>query len=221
MKIDIWSDIGCPFCYLGTTQLSLALAEFEHNHDVEVVHHSFQLDPGAPFETDETLNEMLSNRKGFSVEQAESANQRVAHMFEAVNLSMNYKQAIPVNTFNAHRLGHFAATHGKQEEMLTRLFKAYFTDGMSVADLDTLVELAGEVGLDKEQARAVLQSDEYADAVRADIDQAARYGIHGVPFFILDGKYAISGAQGTEAFSQALQQIWQELHQSAASEPAN
>ncbi len=221
MKIDIWSDIGCPFCYLGTTQLNQALANFEHKGDVEIQHRSFQLDPSAPFETTETLNEMLSNKKGFSVEQAESANQRVASMFETAGLTMNYKQAIPVNTFNAHRLAHFAAEHGKQEEMQTRLFKAFFTDGKNVADTETLVKLAGEVGLDKDRARAALESDSYTDAVRADIDQAARYGIHGVPFFIFDGKYAISGAQGTEAFSGALQQIWQELHQQPAAEPAS
>jgi predicted DsbA family dithiol-disulfide isomerase len=221
MKIDIWSDIGCPFCYLGTTQLNQALATFEHKDSVQVQHHSFQLDPNAPFETDETLNEMLSNKKGFSVEQAESANQRVAAMFQSAGLTMNYKQAVPVNTFKAHRLAHFAAEHGKQEEMQTRLFKAFFTDGQNVADTDALVEMAGEVGLDKEQARQALESDAYADSVRADIEQAASYGIHGVPFFIFDGKYAISGAQGTEAFSGALQQIWQELHQQPAGEPAS
>jgi predicted DsbA family dithiol-disulfide isomerase len=222
MKIDIWSDIGCPFCYLGTTQLSQALARFEHKDEVEVQHHSFQLDPNAPFETDETLNEMLSNKKGFSVEQAESANKRVASMFEAAGLTMNYKQAIPVNTFNAHRLAHFAAAHGKQDEMLTRLFKAFFTDAKNVADTETLVELAGEVGLNKEQARAALESERYTDSVSADIDQAARYGIHGVPFFIFEGKYAVSGAQGEEALRGALEQIWQqELHQQQAAEPAS
>ena len=220
LKIDIWSDIGCPFCYLGTTQLNLALADFAHKLDVQVQHHSFQLDPNAPAETDESLNEMLSNRKGFSLEQAESANQRVAHMFEDVGLTMNYQQAIPVNTFDAHRLIHFAAERGKQEQMLTRLFKAYFADGKSVADMDTLLELAGEVGLDKEQARLALLSDEYAEAVRADIDEAGRFGIHGVPFFIFDSKYAVSGAQGVETFAQVLQQVWEELHQQPTSEPA-
>lgn len=221
MKIDIWSDIGCPFCYLGTTQLNQALAAFEHKGEVQVQHHSFQLDPSAPFETTETLNEMLSNKKGFSVEQADSMNQRVAAMFESAGLVMNYKQAVPVNTFKAHRLAHFAAQHGKQEAMQTRLFKAFFTDAKNVADTDTLVQLASDVGLDKEQARRALESDECMDSVKADIEQAARYGIQGVPFFIFNGKYAISGAQGSEAFSRALQQIWQDLHLSPATEPAS
>lgn len=211
MKIDIWSDIGCPFCYLGTTQLNQALEGFAHKDSVQVMHHSFQLDPSAPRETNETLNEMLANKKGFPVEQAKRLNDQVAASFEAVGLKMDYQAAKPVNTFDGHRLVHFAAQHGKQADMLARLFKAYFTDGKNVADIDTLVGLATETGLDGDVARQMLESDENKDAVQADIAQAAQYGIQGVPFFIFEGKYAISGAQGAEAFSQALQQIWQEL----------
>lgn len=216
MKIDIWSDIGCPFCYLGTTQLNLALADFEHKDSVEVVHHSFQLDPNAPLDTDLSLNEMLADRKGFAVEHAERMNQQVAGMFTAVGLTMNYKDAKAVNTFDAHRLAHFAAAQGKQAAMLARLFKAYFTDGLNTADRKTLAQLAAEAGLDAEEASRVLESGEYTAEVQADIQQAAQYGIHGVPFFIFESKYAISGAQGTDAFRQALAQIWQELHPVAA-----
>ncbi|MCW5876227.1 MAG: DsbA family oxidoreductase [Anaerolineales bacterium] len=215
MNIDIWSDIGCPFCYLGTTQLNQALAAFEHKHSVQVTHHSFQLDPDAPLETKQSLNEMLADKKGFSVERAESLNQQVAGMFAAAGLTMNYKDALPVNTFDAHRLAHFAATHGKQEEMLARLFKAYFTDGLNTADTETLVKLAGEAGLDAEEARAALASDQFAAEVQADITRAAQLGIHGVPFFVFEGKYAVSGAQGTGAFRQVLQQVWMELHPQA------
>ncbi|MCW5732919.1 MAG: DsbA family oxidoreductase [Enhydrobacter sp.] len=211
MKIDIWSDIGCPFCYLGTTQLNEALAGFEHRDRVEVRHHSFQLDPGAPRQTDMRVVEMLANKRGIPVEQAEAMNQQVAKAFEASGLSMNYKEAQPVNTFDAHRLVHFAASQGQQEAVLPRLFKAYFTDGQNTADVETLVRLAGEAGLDTEQTRAMLASDQYAAEVQADISRAAQLGIHGVPFFIFEGKYAISGAQGAEAFSQALQQVWAEV----------
>lgn len=213
MKIDIWSDIGCPFCYLGSTQLNQALATFAHKDSVHVIHHSFQLDPNAPHETDLTLNEMLANKKGFSVEQAHSMNARVAGMFETVGLTMNYQQAVPVNTLNAHRLAHFAAHQGKQEQMLTRLFKAYFTDGKNTADIDTLVELASEIGLETGATRAMLESDQYTAEVQADIRQAAEFGIQGVPFFIFEDKYAVSGAQGAEAFSQALDQIWHKSHE--------
>ncbi|MBX3048733.1 MAG: DsbA family oxidoreductase [Anaerolineales bacterium] len=212
MKIDIWSDIGCPFCYLGTTQLNEALAGFEHRERVEISHHSFQLDPNAPRQTDMRVVEMLANKRGIPVEQAEAMNQQVAKAFEASGLSMNYKEAQPVNTFDAHRLVHFAASQGQQEAVLPRLFKAYFTDGENTADVETLVRLASEAGLDAEQTRAMLASDQYAAEVQADISRAAQLGIHGVPFFIFEGKYAISGAQGAEAFNRALQQVWEEVH---------
>lgn len=212
MKIDIWSDIGCPFCYLGTTQLNQALEDFEHKHKVEVIHHSFQLDPNAPRQTDERVVEMLAKKRGIPVEQAEAMNQQVAQAFEGMDLVMNYKDAMPVNTFDAHRLVHYAASQGKQEAVLPRLFKAYFTDGKNTADVETLVTLAGEAGLDAEQVRAMLASDQYAAEVQADISRAAQLGIHGVPFFIFEDKYAVSGAQGTEAFRQALQQVWAELN---------
>lgn len=216
MKIDIWSDIACPFCYAGTTQLSQALADFEHKDQVEVVHHSFQLDPTTPFEPRESINAMLAAKRGISEEQADQMNQQVGQMFAGLGLSMNHQDAKLVNTLHAHRLVHFAATHGKQAAMLARLFKAYFTDGLNTADTDTLVQLAVEVGLDEAKARHMLESDDFKSAVQADLDQAAQYGIQGVPFFVFDNKYAVSGAQGTQALSQALEQIWQELHAAAA-----
>ncbi len=216
MKIDIWSDIACPFCYAGTTQLSQALANFEHKDQVQIVHHSFQLDPSSPFEPQQSINAMLAAKRGISEDQADQMNQQVGQMFAGLGLSMNHHHAKLVNTLHAHRLVHFAAAHGKQAAMLARLFKAYFTDGLNTADTETLVQLAGEVGLEPDAARAALESDAYTAEVQADINQAAQYGIQGVPFFIFDNKYAISGAQGAEAFGQALDQIWQELHAAAA-----
>lgn len=216
MKIDIWSDIACPFCYAGTTQLNQALANFEHKDQVQIVHHSFQLDPSSPFEPQQSINAMLAAKRGISEDQADQMNQQVGQMFAGLGLSMNHHHAKLVNTLHAHRLVHFAAANGKQAAMLARLFKAYFTDGLNTADTETLVQLAGEVGLDPGAARAALESDAYTAEVQADINQAAQYGIEGVPFFIFDNKYAISGAQGAEAFGQALNQIWQELHAAAA-----
>lgn len=215
MKIDIWSDIACPFCYAGTTQLNQALANFEHKDQVQIVHHSFQLDPSSPFEPQQSINAMLAAKRGISEDQADQMNQQVGQMFAGLGLSMNHHDAKLVNTLHGHRLAHFAAAHGKQAAMLARLFKAYFTDGLNTADTETLVQLAGEVGLDPGAARAALESDAYTAEVQADINQAAQYGIQGVPFFIFDNKYAISGAQGAEAFGQALDQIWQELHATA------
>lgn len=216
MKIDIWSDIACPFCYAGTTQLNQALAGFAHKDQVEIVHHSFQLDPNAPFVAEQSINAMLAAKRGISEDQADHMNQQVAEMFAGLGLEMNHHAAKLVNTLHGHRLVHFAASQGKQAAMLARLFKAYFTDGLSVADSETLVQLASEVGLDAQAARAALESDAYSAEVQADLGQAAQYGIQGVPFFIFDSKYAVSGAQGTQAFSQALDQIWQELHPAAA-----
>lgn len=216
MKIDIWSDIACPFCYAGTTQLNQALESFAHKDQVQVVHHSFQLDPTTPFEPQQSINAMLAAKRGISEAQADQMNEQVGQMFAGLGLTMNHQEAKLVNSLHAHRLAHFAATHGKQEAMLARLFKAYFTDGLNTADTDTLAALAGEVGLDEAEARRVLESDAYTAEVQADINQAAQYGIQGVPFFIFDNKYAVSGAQGTQAFSQALEQIWQELHAAAA-----
>ncbi len=216
MKIDIWSDIACPFCYLGTTQLTHALEGFAHKEQVHVVHHSFQLDPSTPFTPEQSINAMLAAKRGVSEEQADQMNQQVSQMFADSGLTMNHKDAKLVNTLHGHRLVHFAAEHGLQQPMLARLFKAYFTDGLNTADTDTLVKLAVEVGLDEAKTRLMLESDDFKSAVQADLDQAAQYGIQGVPFFVFDNKYAVSGAQGTQALSQALEQIWQELHTAAA-----
>ncbi|MCL4257613.1 MAG: DsbA family oxidoreductase, partial [Anaerolineales bacterium] len=127
MKIDIWSDIACPFCYAGTTQLHQALAGFQHKDEVELVYHSFQLDPAAPFEPSQSINAMLAAKRGISEEQADQMNQQVGQMFAGLGLSMNHHNAKLVNTLHAHRLAHFAAAHGQQKAMLAHLFKAYFT----------------------------------------------------------------------------------------------
>lgn len=204
MKIDIWSDVACPFCYVGIAQLEKALEELEIETDIEF--HSFELDPSSPKETTKTLQEVLAEKYGMTPAQAWEANARVAEMAEGEGLTLNMNKAVPVNTFDAHRLIHLATGEGKQAEMKKRLLKAYFTDGKNVADHETLVELALEVGLDADKVKSMLEGEEYAESVRSDVRAAASYGARGVPFFVVDEKYTFSGAQGVEGFKEILKQ---------------
>lgn len=210
MDIDIWMDITCPFCYIGTTQLEQALGKFEYKNEVKIQHHSFQLDPEAPLVTEKNLHETLATKKGISIQEAEQLNAYVATMAASVGLSFHFEKVIPVNSFDAHRLIHFAAKHNKESKIIQRLFKAYFEDGSNIASQETLAILGSGVGLDAETIKNSLQSDEYRDAVRNDISQALAYGIHGVPFFIINKKYTVSGAQGVDAFTEVLQKAWDE-----------
>ncbi|MDB5175155.1 MAG: disulfide bond formation protein DsbA [Candidatus Saccharibacteria bacterium] len=212
MKVDIWSDIVCPFCYIGSTQFNSALKNFSHKDDITVVYHSFELDPSAPKHSEDTLHQMLAKKKGMTVQQAKSLNQQVTASAAAEGLHYDLDHAKPINSFDAHRLIHFAAAHGKQVQMFERLYAAYFTEAQNIADVDTLCRLAKEVGLDTKKARAVLVGDDYSQEVHADIAKAAGYGIQGVPFFVIDDTYGISGAQGVPIFSQALQAAWHETH---------
>lgn len=210
LSIDIWSDVMCPWCYLGDTMLDQALQEFEHGDQVDVKYHSYQLMPELAPETDMNLNEMLVTERGYPREQAEAMNAEIAKRGDAIGLEFRFDRAVAANTRAAHRLLHFADEHGRQHELVIRLFKAFFTDGLRVGNHEVLADLAAEVGLDRDAALAALNSEQYEDAVTADIDLARQYGINGVPFFVIDGKYAISGAQPTETFRQALDTVWRE-----------
>jgi predicted DsbA family dithiol-disulfide isomerase len=212
MKVDIWSDVVCPFCYIGKRRLEEALASFAHRDDVEVVWHSFQLDPGAPAIAEGRTVEKLAAKYGMTLEQAVAAQESLAANAATVGLEFNWQETKSGNTFDAHRLIHFAATRGRADAMKERLLHAFFTEGEQIGDRDVLVRLAGEAGVDEQQAREVLESGAHAEQVRADIAQAQAYGIRGVPFFVIDEKYGISGAQPTELFSQALNQAWTEAH---------
>jgi predicted DsbA family dithiol-disulfide isomerase len=203
MKIEIWSDIACPWCYLGKHRFEDALAQFEGREDVDVTYRSFQLDPTAPPVADGTLNDLLSKKFGMPVAQAEAMNARMTAMGEPEGIAFHFDRARPANTFDAHRLVHFANEHGKGGAMKERLFQAYFRDGLVVSDPDTLVTLAHEEGLD---ARPVVASAEYADDVRADIDRARSLGISGVPFFVFDEKYGVSGAQTADVLLETMRE---------------
>lgn len=205
MKIDVWSDVACPFCYIGITQLEKALEQLDI--ESEVTFHSFELDPGSPKETDRSLQDILAEKYDMTPAQAWETNARVAEMAEAEGLEFNMSKAKPVNTFDAHRLIHLASAQGRQAEMKKRLLRAYFTDGKSVSNHDVLVELATEVGLDAEEVRGMLAGDKYQQEVRADISEAAKCGARGVPFFVINEKFTFSGAQGVEGFKNILQSI--------------
>ena len=212
MHIEIWSDVVCPWCYIGKRRFEAALANFKQRDQIKITWKSFELDPNAPRSSEETLTQMLAQKYGMSTEKAAAANANVTSLAAQEGLDYHLDQAHPGNTFDAHRLIHLAAAHGLQGEMKERLMHAYFTEGQSVGDVETLIKLGAEVGLDPAKIRIALASDTYADEVAADEKEARMLGISGVPFFVIDEKYGISGAQPTELFEQALQQAWSESH---------
>ncbi|SEG64456.1 DsbA family oxidoreductase [Paenibacillus sp. UNC499MF] len=210
MKIEIWSDFACPFCYIGKRRFEQALEQFPHKDELEVVYRSFELDPNSPRDIGHSVHDMLSQKYGMSVEQAKTMNANVVAQAESVGLTYHMDTIVLTNTFDAHRLAHFADTHGKMHEMTERLLKAYFTDSLHLGDPAVLASLAEEVGLDKAEAERILAGDTYANEVRADEQEGAELGITGVPFFVIDRKYGISGAQPLEVFVQALEKAYGE-----------
>ncbi|MEW1952631.1 DsbA family oxidoreductase [Terrabacter sp. NPDC080008] len=213
MKIDIWSDIVCPFCYLGKRRLETALASFEHADEVEVTWHSFELDRGAEAVSPHSLVELIATKYGTSRDQAVAQHRSMAAAAAELGLEFNWEQARYGNTFDAHRVVHLAAEHGLADAAHERLMRAYFTDGLAVGDRDVLVQLATEIGLDGEQVREMLDSDDYGNHVRSDEATAKMLGIESVPFFVFDRKYGVSGAQPPEVFTQALETAWEHRHE--------
>ena len=213
IKIDVWSDIACPWCYIGKRNLENGLAEASADPDgprVEVTYHSYELSPDTPvdFEGDEVA--YLANHKGVPHEQAREMIDRVTDVAAGSGLAYRYDLLKHTNTVKAHELLHFAKKKGHQLEMAERLMAAYFIEGKHVGRIDDLVALAAEVGLDADETREALESERYLADVRADQAQAQTYGINGVPFFVIDGKYGVSGAQPAEAFAQIARQVWAE-----------
>ncbi|MCC3302708.1 DsbA family oxidoreductase [Arthrobacter sp. zg-Y895] len=215
MKIDIWSDIACPWCYIGKRRFETALARFPHRDEVEVHWHSFQLDPSLPDHFDGTEVEYLSERKGIDPEQLAGMLDQVTVQAAGEGLSYDYDSLVVANSFSAHRLIHLAKAEGglkTADAAKEALLSAHFEKGMNIGSADDLLEIGTGIGLPADRVKAVLASDEYADAVRTDIAQARSLGISGVPFFVLDDKYGISGAQPADLFASALEQAWQESH---------
>jgi predicted DsbA family dithiol-disulfide isomerase len=210
MKVEIWSDVMCPFCYIGKRKFEAALAKFPNGDLVEVEWKSFQLNPNQV--TDPSLNTVahLAASKGWSLDYARQMSDQVTRMAAEVGLTYDFDHAVVANSFDAHRLSHYAKAQGKGDAFEERLFRAYFVEGRNTADHTVLAGLAGEVGLHEAEALAVLGSTAYAEEVRADIATARQIGVQGVPFFVIDRRYAVSGAQQPEVFLGALEKAWEE-----------
>jgi predicted DsbA family dithiol-disulfide isomerase len=220
MKVEIWSDVMCPFCYIGKRKFEAALAQFEHKNQVEVVWKSFQLQPDMVTDPTQNTLEHLAQSKGWTMEYTKQVTANVVAMAKEVGLNYDFDKAVVANSFDAHRLSHYAKSKGKGDAMEEQLFKAYFVDGKNTADHQTLTALAVSIGLDSTEVKQVLASDAYAKDVRQDIYESQQIGVSGVPFFVLNNKYAVSGAQQPETFLGALQKAWSELPQNEKVEGA-
>ena len=212
LKVEIWSDVVCPWCYIGKRRFEAALARFAHRDEVELVWRSFELDVSAPASSVEqgTYAARLASKYGCSVIEAQAMTDNMTLTAEGEGLDFRFDLARPGNTFDAHRLLHLALEHGIQDALKERLDHATFTEGSPVSDHAALRALATQVGLPELEVDAVLTSGRYSDAVRADEAQALAYGISGVPFFVIDGRYGISGAQPADAVLQTLDKAWSE-----------
>jgi len=204
VHVEIWSDIACPWCYVGKRRFEAALAEFEHRDEVRVTWRSFELDPGAPAARERSGAEHLAEKYGMSVDEARARQQQLRDMAAGDGLDMRFDLTRGANTFDAHRLLQLAAVHGVQDAMKERLMRAHHTDGELVSDHDTLVRLATEVGVPEAEAREMLASDRFAAEVSDDEETAAAIGIHAVPTFVVDRRIAVSGAQPPAVLGELL-----------------
>lgn len=205
IKVDIWSDIACPWCFIGKRKFEAAVVS--SGLPVEVEFHSFELSPHTPAEFSGSHEEYLAEHLGVSLEQAKAMGDRVTGLAAAVGLNYDYDRLQTTNSLLAHQLTHYAKARGRQAEMIERLMRAYFEEGRHVGRIPDLADLAGEIGFDRDDVVRSLESAEYLAAVRADVAQAGEFGTRGVPFFVIDGKYGISGAQETATFAGALAQV--------------
>lgn len=214
IKIEVWSDVACPWCYIGKRNLETGIASFSERDgspEVEVEYRSFELSPDTPVEFEGTHSEFLMSHRGITADQAQQMLDRVTGIAANVGLDYDYDALQHTNTVRAHQLLHYAKAHGVQIEMKERLLSAYFVEGRHIGRIDDLADLAAEVGLDRDEVIESLQTEEHLADVFADKRQAMEYGINGVPFFVFAGKYGVSGAQPPEVFVQALDQVAAEL----------
>jgi predicted DsbA family dithiol-disulfide isomerase len=205
VRVDIWSDLVCPWCYLGKRRFERAVAEL--GADVEVVHHSFQLDPSFPRGTSRPTREVLAEKYGRTLEEADAMEAQMEQRAAADGLEYHLDGVHMGNTVDGHRLVHLAAEHGLADTVVDRFYRAHFTERRSLFDRESLVELAAEAGLDAGDARAVLESDAYEAEVAADGEEARALGATGVPFFVIDRRFGVAGAQSPEVFAQVLQRV--------------
>jgi len=210
MKIQIWSDVMCPFCYIGKRRFEQALEQFEHKNEIEVEWKSFQLNPNLVTDPTININQYLADIKGITIDHAKQLNDHVTEMAAEVGLTYDFDKAIVANSFDAHRFTHLAKQNGLGDQAEEALFKAYFTEGKNIADHETLAELGEQIGLNKDEVAHTLKGNKYAINVNQDIAQAQQLGIRGVPFFVMDMKYGVSGAQPVDAFTQTIEKAYSE-----------
>jgi predicted DsbA family dithiol-disulfide isomerase len=212
LRIDIWSDIACPWCYVGKRHLEQALGQFEHGGAVEVVWHAFELNPSAQRESHEgPYADRLAKKYGMSVKDAQGRIQHLVDVGRADGLALDFERIRPGNTFDAHRIVHYAREVGLQDAVKERFLRGYLSEGEPIGEPEAVLRLATDAGLDADRVSAILSSDTYAREVRTDEAEAQRLGIHGVPFFVIGGRYALSGAQPAALMGQALAKAWEEL----------
>lgn len=216
MKVEIWSDVMCPFCYIGKRRFETALAQFPNKQHVQVEWKSFQLQPDLKTAPDKNAIEHLAESKGWTLAYARQAVEQVVSMAKSVGLNYNYDKTVVANSFDAHRLAHFAKLHHKGNDIEEQLFKAHFIDGKNIADYNVLADLAVAAGLDRDEALRVLKENKYAKEVQADIAQSQEIGVSGVPFFVFNEKYAISGAQAHKVFLEVLEKSFSEWQKKTA-----
>ena len=212
MKIEIWSDVACPFCYIGKRKFETALGQFDHKDEVEIIWKSYQLDPTpqAELPVDTDIYQYLADWKGWSYKESKKMHESVVNSAKQVGLTYDFDNAKLSNTFDAARLIHLAKTYDKQGEAKEKLLAAHFTLGLDVADTLVLIKIGEEIGIDPETVRKMLQSDDYKIDVTYDIQEANNLGVTGVPFFVFDRKYGVSGAQEPQTFLQTLDKAYAE-----------
>lgn len=213
MKVEIWSDVMCPFCYIGKRRFEEALKNSGHNDEIEIEWKSFQLNPDLVTDPSTNIDQYLANIKGFSIDHAKQLNNHVTQMAAENGLTYDFGKAVVANSFNAHRLSHLAKERGLGDAAEEALFKAYFTEGKNIDNYETLIELGTNIGLDADEVKAMLESDAYADDVKHDIAEAQYLGIRGVPFFVMNRKYAVSGAQSVPVFEETINKAFTEWQQ--------
>ncbi|MES1213913.1 MAG: DsbA family oxidoreductase [Bacteroidota bacterium] len=213
MKVEIWSDVMCPFCYIGKRKFENALKQFANKDEIEIQWRSFQLAPDMETDTSKNVYDYLADKKGWTIDYSKKVHHQLENTAKEVGLHYDFDKAVPANSFKAHRFSHLAAKHNLQDAAEERLFAAYFTEGKNIDDTATLVELGKDLGLNPEEVVTVLESEAYSNEVNQDIYRAEQVGVRGVPFFVFDNKYAVSGAQPSEVFLSALQKSYQEFEQ--------
>ena len=221
MQVEIWSDFACPFCYIGKRRFEKALADFAHRDHVEVVYRSFELDRHAPKHVPHDVYDMLSSRYGMSRQEAIAMNEKMRQQAVSEGIDFQFSGIVLTNTFDAHRLRLFAEKQGKGAAISELLFRAYFSESKNISDHSTLADIAAATGLDREEALSVLASDQFAEQVRAEEEDGSRLGIRGVPYYLINRKHALSGAQPSSVYLNALQQIWDAQQPPQAAESAS